>query len=107
MGDSTRMFRGNVAAGAAFLLALIPKTSAQSVRQHLSPPPLTPNSTQKILNVLSTPVSPSKLIAGLPDSYNQWTEEQKKTVPQQMEQRCRVLWTMMNDSGPVRLLPPA
>jgi hypothetical protein len=45
-------------------------------------------------------------IAGLPDSYATWTEAQRKTVPRQIQGRCLVLFTMMNDAGTFNLLLP-
>ncbi len=60
---------------------------------------------QQLVDLLATPVKPSVTIAGLPDSYAAWTDAQRSTVPSQMQGRCRALWTMMNDSGRVKLLP--
>jgi uncharacterized protein YecT (DUF1311 family) len=61
---------------------------------------------QQVLNTLATPEPPSKTIAGLADAYSLWTEQQRSTVPRQMQGRCRI-WVMMNDAGPARLLPAA
>jgi hypothetical protein len=40
----------------------------------------------------------------LPESYAQWTENQRKSVPRQIAGRCGLLWSMMNSGGKVALL---
>jgi hypothetical protein len=76
-----------VALGAGFLMAQMP--SAQEA--------------QRVLDTIAAPFAPSLSIAGLPDSYTAWTVQQRR----QMNWRCVTLWPMFNDSGHVKLLPPA
>jgi hypothetical protein len=61
---------------------------------------------QLLLDTLGKPSPPSAWIATLPNTYTAWTDTQRKTAPRQIQGRCLVFWTMMNDNGPVELLPP-
>jgi uncharacterized protein YecT (DUF1311 family) len=84
-------------------IAFLQKTSGQQAASSRSPDPAT---TQKLLNILAKRAAPSSWIAGLPDSYATWTESQRNTAPRQIQGRCLVLFTMLNDAGTVNLLPP-
>ena len=61
--------------------------------------------TQKLLELLGRPTPPNTASTGLPTSYADWTQDQRRTGPRQIAARCNILWVMMNDAGPVQLLP--
>jgi hypothetical protein len=62
---------------------------------------------ERVLDILAAPIPLDSTLATLPGSYGAWTEDQRRTVPRQIEGRCAVLWTMMNAGGKIRMLPPA
>jgi uncharacterized protein YecT (DUF1311 family) len=87
-------------------IVFLEKTSGES-----APPPVASRSpdaatAQQLLNILGKPAAPSAWIAGLPDSYANWTDAQRATAPRQIQGRCLTLFGMMNDAGMVNLLPP-
>jgi hypothetical protein len=93
---------------ACFLLVTLasPAARAQSTQNQAASRSPDAAATQQLLNVLGKPAAPSAWIAGLPDSYATWTDAQRNTAPRQIQGRCLVFWTMMNDAGTVNLLPP-
>jgi len=62
---------------------------------------------ERVVDILAAPIPRDSPLAKLPSSYAAWTEDQRRTVPRQIEGRCVVLWTMMNAGGKIQMLPSA